>query len=307
MRRRMVCRSGHAWRHVDDPKKALQMPRCPVCDELPGIGSSLTMGITAWGCFLLVAWLLVPMALMAVAIILFRPGPGAEKPIIWTTTGICFAGLFLVGYLLRDRVEGSNWNRFLASLRLSQAPSAPEGWQRTLRRWPVVGSARGGRCWVVGRFEGTTVKVVNLQCGGGKRKYEVTAAFFEDPIAGLPDFDIHPTADSGKFWNVDMLVLLRLRRPPPLQGEAFGRFFRLEGVEPERLESWLTPEERDRLAQARGWAIQAREGRLAIWKPMRCCPTLEWPTFLAVAAHIRRLFLRGSQVKKDEAGATEAE
>ena len=119
-------------------------------------------------------------------------------------------------------------------------------------------------------------------------------AVFLEPVADLRDFTLEPIGkttlrlgDVGHFWNKDLLQLVGLRQPVPLEDQRFARLYELRDGKFEEIDIWLTHEFRDLLARYPGWGIQAREGMLLFYREFAVYPPEGMPTLLALAWQLR--------------------
>jgi hypothetical protein len=162
-----------------------------------------------------------------------------------------------------------------------------------------------GPLW--GDFLGESVLACEVQLHGpGKFPPRMTAVVFNEPIPDLPDFDLEPIDSPPPRRVAELLEVWRGAHRPAFAGEPLGRAYRLLGADPAPLERWLPRSCRDLLARHPGWVIQARGGRLLVCQQYRVCPVEGLPTLLAVACHLRRLFLAGAAPPRpDEDGGAE--
>jgi hypothetical protein len=308
----LVCPRNHPWELTSEPSNPGNQPRpwlCPVCGDLPTFGSRLGWEMQWLGCLLVLGGICLWMAVPVGVSLLLRLNQEQVRALVLVWTLV--TGIPCLAYgLLRGRGWVLDVRRAATALGFASLEQVPEGRAKAVEGFPLY--RKGSYCraltWATGSFQSSEVVLADLQCGipvskgGTKDGSTFTVVLFTQPLRGLPDFEIEPTADQGNFWTRDLLQVLRLRRPPPLSDESFGQRYRLTAAEPDAVLRRLPRPSRDLLASHPGWAVQAHRGQLLICCPYKVCPARGRPVLLSLAWRIREMLREGGAEPADAAG-----
>jgi hypothetical protein len=123
--------------------------------------------------------------------------------------------------------------------------------------------------------------------GENQTTHRQTVALFPDAGRGLPDFELAPENIFHKIGAVFGYQDIDFE-----SSEEFSKRYLLRGREEDRVRAAFSADALAFFAQAPGWTVQLREGRVAVYRAGRRCRPEEAPSFLAEALRIASLFGR---------------
>jgi hypothetical protein len=291
MRTPLRCRSNHEWDPAGDfAAGKITGAACPTCGEPPRTEGSAFEEV-GWvrGFYLFFGLVFAPVLAIQVATV-FLIGPQATGIALVLSVAVIFMLLFLQARSI-TRAMRSDLQIVAKSMDLTYTPDLAPELRNRLAALPLVD--HNPACnYLTGIFRGTAVVVMDVThpVPWQKGPRVETMVLFPNPILGLPDFTLEPVrafGDPGHFWNKDLLRLVGLRGPGPLQDKSLGERYVLRDGDSEELGNWLAPEVRDELVAHGRWGIQARQGMLLLYGKARVHHAHGRPTLLALAWELR--------------------
>lgn len=151
------------------------------------------------------------------------------------------------------------------------------------------GHSRRADCVLIGEIAGQPVVLMDytyvIGSGKGSASHPQTVAIFTQGGRGLPDFDLSPENLFHKIGQVFGYQDIDVE-----SNEEFSRRYLLRGPDESAVRAAFGPEVVAFLAAQPGWSIQAREGRLAVFRADHRAKPPTFPAFLADALRIAGTF-----------------
>jgi len=161
----------------------------------------------------------------------------------------------------------------------------------TLAQWvgalPLFdrGHSRRSLCSLVGEIAGTPVVLIDYRyvTGSGKSQqvHMQTVAVFTQLGRGLPDIDLCPENILHRIGQVFGYQDIDFDT-----SEEFSKQYLLRGTDESAIRAAFGPEVLSFLAGQPGWSVQAREGRLAVFRQGKRAKPPTMPAFLADALRV---------------------
>jgi hypothetical protein len=142
------------------------------------------------------------------------------------------------------------------------------------------GRSKRGSNVLTGQTAGNPVTLMDYQytVGSGKNSqtYRQTVALFPSAGQGLPDFELSPENFLHKIGQVFGYQDLDFEDDPE-----FSKRFLLRGQDEARIRGVFTASVRAACANFTDWTVQARGGKVAVFRSNTRCDPAEIPSFLA--------------------------